>query len=119
MLSPVKAGSAERASADIPADATGRYAGASAQGWRRASQTPSLAEVFGTIRTGPTGSTWRKLLAFPGPGYLVAVGYMDPGNWATSLAGGSRFGYALLFVALLSNIMAIILQALCARLGVA
>ena len=62
---------------------------------------------------------WRKLLAFLGPGYLVAVGYMDPGNWATSLAGGSKFGYALLFIALLSNIMAIILQALCARLGVA
>ena len=60
-----------------------------------------------------------KLLAFLGPGYLVAVGYMDPGNWATSLAGGSKFGYALLSIALLSNIMAIILQALCARLGVA
>ncbi|WP_204351331.1 Nramp family divalent metal transporter, partial [Serratia marcescens] len=54
-----------------------------------------------------------------GPGYLVAVGYMDPGNWATSLAGGSKFGYALLFVALLSNIMAIILQSLCARLAIA
>jgi manganese transport protein len=61
---------------------------------------------------------WRKLLAFLGPGYLVAVGYMDPGNWATSLAGGSKFGYALLSIALLSNIMAIILQALCARLGI-
>src|SRR5262245_12540878 len=118
MLSPVKAGSAERVSADIPADATRPYAGAITQGWRRASQTPPLAEVFGTIRTVPTGSTWRKLLAFLGPGYLVAVGYMDPGNWATSLAGGSKFGYALLFIALLSNIMAIILQALCARLGV-
>ena len=67
---------------------------------------------------GRTGSIWRKLLAFLGPGYLVAVGYMDPGNWATSLAGGSKFGYALLTVALLSNLMAILLQALCARLGI-
>ena len=84
-----------------------------------ASRDASLAEVFGSIKTRPTGPMWRKLLAFLGPGYLVAVGYMDPGNWATSLAGGSKFGYALLFIALLSNIMAIILQALCARLGVA
>jgi manganese transport protein len=61
---------------------------------------------------------WRRLLAFLGPGYLVAVGYMDPGNWATSLAAGSKFGYALLSIALLSNIMAIVLQALCARLGI-
>jgi manganese transport protein len=80
---------------------------------------PSLSEVFGTIATRPTGSFWRKLVAFLGPGYLVAVGYMDPGNWATSLAGGSKFGYTLLFVALLSNMMAILLQALCARLGIA
>src|SRR5204862_1015899 len=69
-----------------------------------------------TRRRGPL---WSKLLAFLGPGYLVAVGYMDPGNWATSLAGGSKFGYALLVVALLSNVMAILLQALCARLGIA
>ncbi len=62
---------------------------------------------------------WRKLAAFLGPGYLVAVGYMDPGNWATSLAGGSKFGYALLTIALLSNLIAILLQALCARLGIA
>ena len=61
-------------------------------GWRREQTTPSLAEVFGSIRTRPTGPMWRKLLAFLGPGYLVAVGYMDPGNWATSLAGGSKFG---------------------------
>ncbi|MGD9502272.1 MAG: Nramp family divalent metal transporter [Methyloceanibacter sp.] len=115
MLSPLKTGSAD----SLPAEAEAPSVDAGAPGWRRASRTPSLAEVFGTIRTRPTGSTWRKLLAFLGPGYLVAVGYMDPGNWATSLAGGSRFGYALLFVALLSNIMAIILQALCARLGVA
>ena len=88
-------------------------------GWRRGSQSPPLSEIFRTIRVPATGSTLRKLAAFLGPGYLVAVGYMDPGNWATSLAGGSKFGYTLLFVALLSNIMAIILQALCARLGVA
>ncbi len=88
-------------------------------GWRSARRTPSLAEVFGTIKTRRSGPFWRKLAAFMGPGYLVAVGYMDPGNWATSLAGGSKFGYALLTIALLSNIMAIILQALCARLGVA
>lgn len=89
-----------------------------ANGWRRARDRPSLAEVFGSIRTRPTGPLWRKLIAFLGPGYLVAVGYMDPGNWATSLAGGSKFGYALLTVALLSNLMAILLQALCARLGI-
>src|SRR5690349_14434115 len=88
-------------------------------GWRRERGRPSLAEVFGSIRTRPTGPFWRKLLAFLGPGYLVAVGYMDPGNWATSLAGGSKFGYTLLVVALISNIMAIVLQALCARLAVA
>ena len=87
-------------------------------GWRRPRGTPSLSEVFGSIRTRPTGSFWRKLVAFLGPGYLVAVGYMDPGNWATSLAGGSKFGYALLIIALMSNLMAILLQALCARLGI-
>jgi manganese transport protein len=89
-----------------------------AGGWRRERGRASLAEVFGSIATRPTGSFWRKLVAFLGPGYLVAVGYMDPGNWATSLAGGSKFGYALLTVALLSNLMAILLQALCARLGI-
>jgi manganese transport protein len=89
-----------------------------AGGWRRERERPSLAEVFGTIATKPTGPFWRKLVSFLGPGYLVAVGYMDPGNWATSLAGGSKFGYALLTVALLSNLMAILLQALCARLGI-
>ena len=88
-------------------------------GWRRERGRASLAEVFGSIHTRPSGSYWRKLLAFLGPGYLVATGYMDPGNWATSLAGGSKFGYALLTIALLSNLMAILLQALCARLGIA
>src|SRR6266404_1598897 len=87
-------------------------------GWRAARGEPSLAGMFGSVQTAKQGSFWRKLLAFLGPGYLVAVGYMDPGNWATSLAGGSKFGYALLFVALLSNVMAIVLQSLCTRLGV-
>ena len=87
-------------------------------GWRRERGRPPLAEVFGSVATRPTGSLGKKLTAFLGPGYLVAVGYMDPGNWATSLAGGSKFGYALLTVALLSNLMAILLQALCARLGI-
>ena len=74
--------------------------GQAQSGWKRPRGTPSLAEVFGSIKTRPTGSFWRKLVAFLGPGYLVAVGYMDPGNWATSLAGGSKFGYTLLVVAL-------------------
>ncbi len=79
-------------------------------GWRRARLTPSLAEVYRTVPV--SGTPWRKALAFAGPGYLVAVGYMDPGNWATDLAGGSAFGYTLLCVILLSNLMAILLQAL-------
>src|SRR5919198_3164957 len=87
-------------------------------GWQRRRTNRSLSEVFGTIATRPQGSIGKKLLAFLGPGYLVAVGYMDPGNWATSLAGGSKFGYSLLTIALLSNVMAILLQALCARLGI-
>jgi manganese transport protein len=88
-------------------------------GWRRPRREASLSDVFRSITvTGAPGSL-RKMAAFFGPGYLVAVGYMDPGNWATSLAGGSKFGYTLLAVVLISNIMAIILQALCARLAVA
>ena len=87
-------------------------------GWRRERGDPALSDVHASIRV-PTAPGLRRLFAFLGPGYLVAVGYMDPGNWATSLAGGSRFGYALLAVALLSNLMAILLQALCARLGIA
>lgn len=85
--------------------------------WRRARGAPSLSDVHRSVPV--AGKPWRRLLAFMGPGYLVAVGYMDPGNWATSLAGGAKFGYALLFVALLSNVMAIILQHLCARMAVA
>ena len=79
----------------------------------------SLAEVYASIPV-PTGGSWlRRLLAFSGPGYMVSVGYMDPGNWATDLAGGSQFGYTLLSVIMLSNLMAILLQALAARLGIA
>jgi manganese transport protein len=74
--------------------------------------------VFRTIQVEPNTSTVRRALTFAGPGFLVAVGYMDPGNWATSIAGGAQFGYALLAVVLISNIMAIILQSLCARLAV-
>jgi manganese transport protein len=88
-------------------------------GWRRARGEASLLDVFRSIPVNANATSWRKFLAFMGPGYLVAVGYMDPGNWATSLAGGAQFGYTLLFVALVSNIMAIILQSLCARLAVA
>src|SRR6187455_3116622 len=87
-------------------------------GWRLANRTPSLQEVHGTIAVPKGLSFWRKLLAFSGPGYLVAVGYMDPGNWATDVAGGSAFGYTLLSVILLSNLMAILLQALCVKLGI-
>jgi manganese transport protein len=78
---------------------------------------PSLPEVFRSIPVRP-GSGWRKMGAFAGPGYLVAVGYMDPGNWATDLAGGSAFGYTLLSVILLSNLMAMLLQSLAAKLGI-
>ena len=87
-------------------------------GWRRPRGEPSLVDVFASIRVNPGASRLRQFLAFIGPGYLVAVGYMDPGNWATSIAGGAQFGYTLLFIALLSNIMAIILQSLCARLAI-
>ncbi len=88
-----------------------------ATGWRRARVAPSLAEVYRSIPVG-AGGKWRKMLAFAGPGYLVAVGYMDPGNWATDLAGGSRFGYALLSVILISNLMAVLLQGLSSKLGI-
>jgi manganese transport protein len=88
-------------------------------GWRQPSGTVSLPEVHGSVPIPLTGGFWRKMLAFAGPGYLVAVGYMDPGNWATDLAGGSRYGYTLLSVIMLSNLMAILLQALALRLGIA
>ena len=86
--------------------------------WLHLKREASLVEVFRTVVV-PTTGFWKKFFAFFGPGYLVAVGYMDPGNWATSLSGGAQFGYTLLFVAALSNIMAIILQSLCARLAIA
>ncbi|HEY5818903.1 MAG TPA: Nramp family divalent metal transporter [Mesorhizobium sp.] len=87
-------------------------------GWRKTRGEASLSDVHRTVAVSPSGPGWRKAAAFIGPGYLVAVGYMDPGNWATSLAGGSKFGYGLLVVALVSNFMAIVLQALCARLAI-
>ncbi|TWI08766.1 Nramp family divalent metal transporter [Bradyrhizobium daqingense] len=88
-------------------------------GWRAdAPTTKSLAEVNSTVAIPAAGHWSRRLLAFVGPGYLVSVGYMDPGNWATDLAGGSKFGYTLLAVILLSNLMAILLQSLAARLGI-
>jgi len=86
-------------------------------GWRHTRVAPSLQEVYRTVPVA-SASFYRKLLAFAGPGYLVAVGYMDPGNWATDLAGGSRFGYTLLSVVLLSNIMAVLLQGLASKLGI-
>nr|WP_312476748.1 Nramp family divalent metal transporter [Neobacillus sp.] len=86
--------------------------------WKRQNDNPSLQEVYKTIPIKKTGSFFRKLLGFIGPGYLVAVGYMDPGNWATSIAGGSAYGYTLLSVILISNLMAMLLQALAAKLGI-
>src|SRR4051812_38984801 len=82
------------------------------EGWRLAQAQPSLPEVHRSVVVPKSLGFWRKMLAFSGPGYLVAVGYMDPGNWATDLAGGSAFGYTLLSVILLSNLMAILLQSL-------
>jgi manganese transport protein len=87
--------------------------------WRYPRALPSLPESYHTIHVPKGVSFWRKVLAFAGPGYMVAVGYMDPGNWATDLAGGARFGYTLLSVILLSNLMAILLQALALKLGIA
>src|ERR1700743_3047332 len=78
----------------------------------------SLGEVHGSIDATRKRPWWRQLFVFFGPAYLVSVGYMDPGNWATDLAGGSKFGYALIWVLLMSNIMAILLQNLSARLGI-
>src|SRR3954471_8467859 len=80
------------------------------------SNTKSLEEVHGSVAI-PAGKPWRRLFAFAGPAYLVSVGYMDPGNWATDIEGGASFGYKLLWVLLVSNLMAVLLQTLCARLG--
>ncbi len=82
-------------------------------------RAPSLPEVYSTVSVSSSPYFWRRLMGFIGPGFLIAVGYMDPGNWATDIAGGSRFGYTLLFVIMLSNLMAILLQSLSLKLGVA
>jgi manganese transport protein len=101
------------AGTELPVEVKAQEAWCQAGGW------PSLPEAYRTIPVYPGASVWRKLLAFAGPGYLVAVGYMDPGNWATDLGGGSKFGYTLLSVVLLSSLMAMFLQALAAKLGIA
>ncbi|MBA2127547.1 divalent metal cation transporter [Hyphomicrobium methylovorum] len=103
---------------DPPTNASPKSQSGQTSTWRRDVGERSLGEVFASVPVDAKASPWRRFAAFVGPGYLVAVGYMDPGNWATSIAGGSKFGYALLFIALLSNIMAVILQSLCARLAI-
>jgi manganese transport protein len=90
---------------------------ASSDGWRRQGEA-SLPEVFRSVPVPQNASFWRKILAFAGPGFLVSVGYMDPGNWATDLAGGAKYGYTLLSVILISNLIAMLLQHLCVKLGV-
>jgi manganese transport protein len=99
------------ATSPLPAEAVG--------GWRRGEDSPSLPESYRSIAV-PTGkSFWRKMGAFMGPGFVIAVGYMDPGNWATDIAGGAQFGYTLLSVILVANLMAILLQHLALKLGIA
>jgi manganese transport protein len=88
------------------------------KGWRQERGVPSLQENYKTVKINPSWPWWRKLFAFAGPGYLVAVGYMDPGNWATDLAAGSKFNYTLLSIILLSNVIAILLQYLAGKLGI-
>lgn len=95
------------------------YVDSASDTWDAEPRQRSLSDAFRSVSTATGRRGWRRATAFFGPGYLVAVGYMDPGNWATSLAGGSRFGYTLLVVALVANIMALILQSLCARLAIA
>ena len=80
---------------------------------------PSMPEIFSSVRVSGSSQLWRRLLGFAGPGFLIAVGYMDPGNWATDLAAGSRYGYTLLFVIMASNLMAILLQSLSLKFGIA
>jgi manganese transport protein len=88
-------------------------------GWRQPRQANTLSEVYASIRVpGANASFWRKLMAFWGPGLMVAVGYMDPGNWATDIKGGASFGYTLLSVILISNLFAMLLQHLAAKLGI-
>ena len=104
---------------DSPTSPTNTVERAAETGWRRKAGEFSLPEVHRSIVVPGQGSFWRKMLAFAGPGFLVAVGYMDPGNWATDLAGGAQFGYTLLAVVMISNFMAILLQHLCVKLGIA
>ena len=87
-------------------------------GWKRLSVIPSLTEVNRSIHVPGKQYIWRRALAFAGPGYLIAVGYMDPGNWATDIAAGSLYNYSLLSVVLIANFIAIFLQALSAKLGI-
>ncbi len=87
-------------------------------GFRTKPTLPSLSEVHRSLVVPPSASFFRKLFAFAGPGFLVAVGYMDPGNWATDLAGGSKYNFALLSVIMMSNLVAILLQALSLKLGI-
>jgi manganese transport protein len=104
----------------VPASVAGQISAANGRvGWGRTASLPSLPEAHRTIPISSAASSFRKILAFAGPGYLVAVGYMDPGNWATDIAGGSKFGYSLLSVVLISNLMAMFLQALSAKMGIA
>jgi manganese transport protein len=110
---------AVRQSADETSSLSAGAAFPNTSAWRSTPRTVSLQESYRSVAVPRTGSWDRKLLAFAGPGFLVAVGYMDPGNWATDLAAGSAFGYRLLAVVLLSSLMAIVLQALAARLGIA
>src|ERR1022692_3464073 len=87
-------------------------------GWHSERKRPTLSEVFRTIAIPPNAPFWRHLLAFFGPGYLVAVGYMDPGNWATDIGGGALYSYRLMSVVLISSLLAVFLQALSAKLGI-
>ncbi len=85
--------------------------------WRKDKTSHSLSEVYSSIKVPKKANFWRKYLAFAGPGLMIAVGYMDPGNWATDIAGGAQFGYTLLSVILISNIFAMVLQHLSVKLG--
>src|SRR3954471_7187395 len=103
---------------DTPLSPLAESGAAAGTGWRLPLGMPSLPEVHSSVPVPHPAGFWRTLLAFAGPGLMVAVGYMDPGNWATDLAGGARFGYTLLSVILISNIMAILLQHLALKLGI-
>ncbi|MEO8610963.1 MAG: Nramp family divalent metal transporter, partial [Chloroflexota bacterium] len=109
----VPSGLPEPAAAPVPVQP-----GSGSEGWRLERTTNSLPEVFGSVAVPKNAGFWRTLLAYSGPGLMVAVGYMDPGNWATDLAGGAQFGYLLLSVILISNFMAILLQFLALKLGI-